>query len=327
MKSKVLELLKHSDDYISGQRICEQLGVSRTAVWKVMNRLREEGYVIDSVNNKGYKLLSCPDLLSEDLISSSLHERQTDFIRKVVYLPDVDSTNTYAKSAAEHGLPDRTLVTADRQTSGKGRRGRSFSSPGGVGIFMTLLLKPDIPPLKASMLTLPAGMAVCQALREITGIPAMIKWPNDIVINGKKICGILTEMSAEMDSINHIVIGIGINVNNPEFPEAIRQVATSALLETGKPFRRSEIIAGVMAWFEKYYNTFLQTSDLSLLKEEYNSLMINTNRKVLVIRPDEQYEAIARSIDDDGELIIERDGVRAKVLSGEVSVRGVYGYV
>ena len=192
---------------------------------------------------------------------------------------------------------------------------------------MTLLLKPDIPPLKASMLTLPAGMAVCQALREITGIPAMIKWPNDIVINGKKICGILTEMSAEMDSINHIVIGIGINVNNPEFPEDIRQVATSALLETGKPFRRSEIIAGVMAWFEKYYNTFLQTSDLSLLKEEYNSLMINTNRKVLVIRPDEQYEAIARSIDDDGELIIERDGVRAKVLSGEVSVRGVYGYV
>ena len=134
-------------------------------------------------------------------------------------------------------------------------------------------------------------------------------------------------MSAEMDSINHIVIGIGINVNNPEFPEDIRQVATSALLETGKPFRRSEIIAGVMAWFEKYYNTFLQTSDLSLLKEEYNSLMINTNRKVLVIRPDEQYEAIARSIDDDGELIIERDGVRAKVLSGEVSVRGVYGYV
>ena len=115
--------------------------------------------------------------------------------------------------------------------------------------------------------------------------------------------------------------------NNPEFPEDIRQVATSALLETGKPFRRSEIIAGVMAWFEKYYNTFLQTSDLSLLKEEYNSLMINTNRKVLVIRPDEQYEAIARSIDDDGELIIERDGVRAKVLSGEVSVRGVYGYV
>ena len=159
MKSKVLELLKHSDDYISGQKICEQLGVSRTAVWKVMNRLREEGYVIDSVNNKGYKLLSCPDLLSEDLISSSLHERQTDFIRKVVYLPDVDSTNTYAKSAAEHGLPDRTLVTADRQTSGKGRRGRSFSSPGGVGIFMTLLLKPDIPPLKASMLTLPAAVS------------------------------------------------------------------------------------------------------------------------------------------------------------------------
>ena len=328
MKSKVLELLKHSDDYISGQRICEQLGVSRTAVWKVMNRLREEGYVIDSVNNKGYKLLSCPDLLSEDLISSSLHERQTDFIQKVVYLPDVDSTNTYAKSAAEHGLPDRTLVTADRQTSGKGRRGRSFSSPGGVGIFMTLLLKPDIPPLKASMLTLPAGMAVCQALREITGIPAMIKWPNDIVVNGKKVCGILTEMSTEEDAIRYVVVGIGINANTTDFPEEIRATATSLALELGHPVCRAAVINGVMCAFEEYYGRYRETLDMSLLKELYNQKLVNAEREVKVLAPGGDYTGISHGINDAGELIVELpDGSIREINSGEVSVRGIYGYV
>lgn len=327
MKSKILELLKTTENYISGQTLCEILGVSRTAVWKVINQLKAEGYVIDSVNNKGYKILSSPDILSESEISSALSVRHADFINKIVYLDEVDSTNTRAKADAESGAPGWTLVTADRQTKGKGRRGRGFDSPNGVGIFMTLVLKPDFPPIKASMLTLIAGMAVCRGIRETTGIQAMIKWPNDIVADGKKLCGILTEMSAEMDYINHIVVGIGINVNNREFPNEIKDMATSLFLQTGKIFSRSEIIAAVMSHFKTCYDIFLQTADLSRLKEEYNSLMINTNRKVLVIRGDERYEAVARSIDDDGELIVERDGIPERVLSGEVSVRGVYGYV
>lgn len=327
MKSKILELLKTTDDYISGQRLCETFGVSRTAVWKVIKQLKDEGYVIDSVNNKGYKILSSPDILSESEIKSALSLTDTTILNRIIYLDEVDSTNTRAKLEADTGAPGWTLVTADRQISGKGRRGRSFDSPAGVGIFMTLILKPDFPPVKASMLTLISGLAVCKGLREVTGIPAMIKWPNDIVINGKKICGILTEMSSEMEYINYVVVGIGINVNNDKFPQDIADVATSVRLETGKVFRRSDIIASVIKHLKKYYDIFLRTEDLSLLKEEYNSLMINTGKRVLVIRGDENYEAVAKSIDNDGELIIERDGQVMKVMSGEVSVRGVYGYV
>lgn len=327
MKAKILELLKNTDDYISGQRLCEILGVSRTAVWKIINQLKDEGYVIDSINNKGYKILSSPDILSESEIKSSLSLAGSDVLNKIIYLDEVDSTNTHAKLEAEKGAPDWTLVTAGRQTGGKGRRGRSFASPEGVGIFMTLILKPEFLPTKASMLTLISGMAVCQGIREITNLKAMIKWPNDIVVNGRKICGILTEMSSEMEAINYIVTGIGINVNNAEFPPDIADKATSVKLETQKAFRRSDIIACVIKHLKSYYDTFLKTTDLSLLKEEYNSLMVNTGKKVFVVQGSDSYEAVAKSIDNDGELIIERDGRTDRVMSGEVSVRGVYGYV
>jgi BirA family biotin operon repressor/biotin-[acetyl-CoA-carboxylase] ligase len=327
MKAKILELLKSTDAYISGQELCERFGVSRTAVWKVICQLREEGYVIDSVNRKGYKIISCPDILSEEEILSSLALHEADHVKHLIYLPEVDSTNTRAKLEAEHGAPDWTLVVADRQISGKGRRGRSFDSPGGVGIFMTLLLKPDFSPNKASMLTLLSGMAVCEGLKESTGLETMIKWPNDLVVNGKKVCGILTEMSAEIECINYVIIGIGINVNNTDFPPEIANVATSVQLETGKQARRSDLIACVVRHLKRYYDIFQKTGDLSLLKDEYNRHMINKDRKILVVRGDESFEAVAKSIDDDGELIIERDGKLSKVISGEVSVRGVYGYV
>jgi len=192
---------------------------------------------------------------------------------------------------------------------------------------MTLILKPEFLPTKASMLTLISGMAVCQGIREKTNLKAMIKWPNDIVVNGKKICGILTEMSSEMEAINYIITGIGINVNNEKFPSDIADKATSIKLETQKTFRRSDIIASVIKHFRNYYDTFLKTVDLSLLKEEYNSLMINTGKKVFVVQGNKSYEAVAKSIDNDGELIIEKDGQISRVISGEVSVRGVYGYV
>lgn len=327
MKTKILELLKNTEEYISGQKLCEIFGVSRTAIWKVINQLKAEGYVIDSVNNKGYKILSCPDILSESEIKSSLSVAGTNVVNKIIYLDEVDSTNTRAKLEADKGAPDWSLVAADRQISGKGRRGRSFDSPAGVGIFMTLILKPDFAPSKASMLTLISGMAVCRGLQEMTGLDTMIKWPNDIVRNGRKICGILTEMSSEMECINYVVVGIGININNTKFPEDIADVATSVKLETGRTHRRSDIIACVLKHLKKYYDIFLQTEDLSLLKDEYNSLMINAGKKVLVVQGAESWEAVAKSIDDDGELIIEKNGQTSRVMSGEVSVRGVYGYV
>jgi|MGYP000050647664 BirA family biotin operon repressor/biotin-[acetyl-CoA-carboxylase] ligase len=192
---------------------------------------------------------------------------------------------------------------------------------------MTLVLKPDFAPDRASMLTLIAALAVSKAISEKTGQEAEIKWPNDIVMNGKKVCGILTEMSAQLDYINHVVIGIGINVQNESFPKEIEQVATSILMETGQHVNRAELIEAVLEQFERYYEIFLETEDLSGLVKEYNAHLINMQKQVRVLDPKEPYEAKAMGITPHGELIVDTWEGRKLVSSGEVSVRGVYGYV
>ncbi len=322
MKTEILSKLKNSDGYVSGQELCESLQVSRTAVWKVINQLREEGYIIEALNNKGYRIVATPDILSKSEIESSI---SPDY--DIIYLDEVDSTNNYAKLVAERGAKNQTLVVSDTQTAGKGRRGRNFISPKGVSIFMTLLLRPEILPQKASQITIVAAMAVRDGIMKSTGMDCNIKWPNDIICGGKKLCGILTEMSCEMQSVNYVVVGIGINVNNTVFPEDIEKVATSIKLETGVDTQRSVLIASVMEAFDKYYTLFLKTGDLSLIKGKYNEHLINAGKTVNVISTNGSYEAIAIEMDDDGELIVKKDGVLTKVLSGEVSVRGVYGYV
>ncbi len=322
MKTEILSKLKNSDGYVSGQELCESLQVSRTAVWKVINQLREEGYIIEALNNKGYRIVATPDILSKSEIESSI---SPDY--DIIYLDEVDSTNNYAKLVAERGAKNQTLVVSDTQTAGKGRRGRNFISPNGVSIFMTLLLRPEILPQKASQITIVAAMAVRDGIMKSTGMDCNIKWPNDIICGGKKLCGILTEMSCEMQSVNYVVVGIGINVNNTVFPEDIEKVATSIKLETGVDTQRSGLIASVMEAFDKYYTLFLKTGDLSLIKAKYNEHLINAGKTVNVISTNESYEAIAIEMDDEGELIVKKDGVLTKVLSGEVSVRGVYGYV
>ena len=236
--------------------------------------------------------------------------------------------NTKAQELAEKGYPSGTLVVADKQESGKGRRGRSWVSPSGTGIFMTLMIKPDINPNNASMLTLVAALAVAKAITSVTGEEALIKWPNDIVINGKKVCGILTEMNAQFDYINHIVVGIGINVHNESFPEEISQMASSLMIEAGgKRFHRAQIIADTMSYFEQYYDTFLKTQDLSALVREYDELLVNRNKSVRVLDPKEPFDGKAMGITPKGELIVDTWESRKLVSSGEVSVRGIYGYV
>lgn len=326
MKEEILRLLRGADGYISGQELCNRFGVSRTAVWKAINQLKEAGYEIEAQQNKGYRLKAAPDLMTEAEIKSLMH---TDWVAKeVLYFDTIDSTNTKAQELAEKGYPSGTLVVADKQESGKGRRGRSWVSPSGTGIFMTLMIKPDINPNNASMLTLVAALAVAKAITSVTGEEAMIKWPNDIVVNGKKVCGILTEMNAQFDYINHIVVGIGINVHNESFPEEISQMASSLMIEaSGKRFHRAQIIAETMSYFEQYYDTFLQTQDLSALVREYDELLVNMNKAVRVLDPKEPFDGKAMGITPKGELIVDTWESRKLVSSGEVSVRGIYGYV
>lgn len=326
MKEEILRLLRSTDGYISGQELCNRFGVSRTAVWKAINQLKEAGYEIEAQQNKGYRLMAAPDLMTEAEIKSLMH---TEWVAKeVLYFDTIDSTNTKAQELAEKGYPSGTLVVADKQESGKGRRGRSWVSPSGTGIFMTLMIKPDINPNNASMLTLVAALAVAKAITSVTGEEAMIKWPNDIVVNSKKVCGILTEMNAQFDYINHIVVGIGINVHNESFPEEISQMASSLMIEAGgKRFHRAQIIAETMSYFEQYYDTFLKTQDLSALVREYDELLVNRNKSVRVLDPKEPFDGKAMGITPKGELIVDTWESRKLVSSGEVSVRGIYGYV
>ncbi|MDD6353644.1 MAG: biotin--[acetyl-CoA-carboxylase] ligase [Lachnospiraceae bacterium] len=326
MKEEILRLLRSADGYISGQELCNRFGVSRTAVWKAINQLKEAGYEIEAQQNKGYRLMAAPDLMTEAEIKSLMH---TEWVAKeVLYFDTIDSTNTKAQELAEKGYPSGTLVVADKQESGKGRRGRSWVSPSGTGIFMTLMIKPDINPNNASMLTLVAALAVAKAITSVTGEEALIKWPNDIVVNSKKVCGILTEMNAQFDYINHIVVGIGINVHNESFPEEISQMASSLMIEAGgKRFHRAQIIAETMSYFEQYYDTFLKTQDLSALVREYDELLVNRNKSVRVLDPKEPFDGKAMGITPKGELIVDTWESRKLVSSGEVSVRGIYGYV
>ncbi|MGI6095107.1 MAG: biotin--[acetyl-CoA-carboxylase] ligase [Lachnospiraceae bacterium] len=324
MKSKILKILRETEGYVSGQDLCVQLGVSRTAVWKAIKQLKEQGYLIEAVQNKGYHMVESPDVLSTGEIESRL---QTGWLgHPVRYTKEVDSTNNWAKKEAEAGSAQGLVTVTDRQTQGKGRRGRQWKTEEGSNIMMSLLLRPAFLPEKASMLTIVMGLSVAQAIREVTELPVQIKWPNDVIVSGKKLCGILTEMSTQMTCIDYVVIGVGINVNQTEFPEEL-QDATSLVIESGHPFKRAPLIASVLACFEKNYEIFCKTEDLTGLLEEYNRLLINKDRTVRVLEPQNEYTAVSHGINAHGELLVEReDGRKEAIFAGEVSVRGVYGY-
>ncbi len=325
MKEAILTLLRENKGFVSGQELSEHFGVSRTSVWKYIRQLEEQGYEIEAVRNRGYRLCSEPDVLTEERVRRFLDTAWAG--NRILVYDSIDSTNNEAKRQAENRAAQGLLVIGEEQTAGRGRRGRVWESAKGEGIFMSLLLKPNINPGCASMLTLVMGLAIRDALEEVCGLDAKIKWPNDIICSGKKICGILTEMSAQIDYINHIVIGIGINVHHTHFPQEVEAVATSIALECGKSISRAQLVASCLRRFERYYEIFVETEDLSALREQYNQQLINCGRGVRVLDYKEEYTGIAQGINAQGELLVQTaDGVR-QVGAGEVSVRGVYGYV
>ena len=325
-KQALLQRLRDSREYISGQELCEAFGVSRTAVWKRIKQLQEDGYVIEAVPNKGYRIRQTPNAVTAEEILSRI---QTGWIaRDVRYFPVIDSTNTAARRLGEENAPEGILVIADEQTAGKGRRGRSWATPPGTDIAMSVLLRPQLPPDRISMVTLVMGLAVTEAVRSLYGLEAGIKWPNDVVIGGKKLTGILTEMSAELQMVHYIVIGTGINTNSVSFPEELADKATSLRLELGHEICRAELVAAVMKSFEEAYELFLRGQDLSLLMERYNALLLNCGRGVRVLETGHEYTGTARGIDRLGQLLVECGGGEIrKVYAGEVSVRGIYGYL
>lgn len=340
IKEEILKVLRESEDYVSGQELCEKFGVSRTAVWKAVTKLKEEGYEIDSISNRGYLLKTLADVVTEAEIGSRLTTKVMG--KHCVCFGDVDSTNIQAKKLAEEGAPHGTLVCAESQSEGRGRRGKTWISPRGNAVYMSLLLRPRIRPEHASVLTLVMGMAAARACNELLrraeeeaagnsseqARPRVgVKWPNDLVLDGRKTAGMLTEMSAEIDCIHYVIIGVGINVNEKDFPEELPQ-ATSLRQEAGKRLMRAELIALCMEYFEKYYCEFEKTEDLRTLKDDYEELLVNKGRQVRVLEPGNEHVGTALGINEQGELLVElADGRTEKVYAGEVSVRGIYGYV
>ncbi len=273
---------------------------------------------------ESYEEIVTGSIYNETTIADQIHTKWAG--KTVHFARETDSTNLWIKRLAKEGAPEGTLALAEFQSAGRGRLGRSWEVPEGTSVMMSILLRPKFEPQYAPTLTLVMGMAVAKAVKKL-GFDVSIKWPNDVVVSHKKICGILTEMGVRDGKIDYAVIGVGINVNIREFPEEMADKATSLYLESGKEFDRSQIPGLVMEAFEEYYEKFAATCDLSGLKEEYESILANYNQPVRVLAK-EPYEGVARGITDGGELLVEKtDGTIVAVSAGEVSVRGLYSYV
>jgi len=325
MKDELLKIFKENlGQYVSGEKISKEFGVTRTSIWKLVNELRDEGFIIESHSRKGYRLVSIPDLINPEEIRKNL---KTTFIgRNIIFLKSVDSTNAYAKEMGKEGMQE-AVVLAEEQTRGRGRLGRMWHSPKGSGIWMSILLRPDFSPEYASQITQLTGLAVSESIRNIAGIDAFIKWPNDIIINQKKVSGILTEMVAEMDKIDYLVIGIGINVNTEYFPEDIIKIATSLKKEAGIKIDRNLLVAEILNRFEKYYMEFLKEKSLGFVIDKLKELSCTIGERIIITKMEEVLEAMAVDLDIYGNLIIRRDdGMEERIASGEVSVRGILGY-
>jgi len=314
----LLSLLAGSDEYISGEDISRRLGVSRTAVWKYVEDLRRVGYVIEAIPRRGYRLVARPDKLLPTEIRAGL---VTVKLGQVVhYFSRVNSTNDVARELARQGADEGTLVVAEEQTDGRGRRGRSWVSPPGTDIFASLILRPNLLPARAPLLTLTTAVAGAEAIRGLTGLPAAIKWPNDLLINGRKVAGILTEMSAEIDTIFYVIVGIGINVNTVSFPADIGGIATSLALESGQPFSRRRLLQLFLQQLERWYHTLLDRREEVL--QRWRELSLTLGREVTVYSPNFTVYGRALNIDQEGALLLETDlGEQVRILSGDVSLR------
>lgn len=319
-KDRLLSHLKREKgNWVSGEYLSGKMGISRSAVWKQVSRLREAGYGIQSSPKKGYLLAELPEVLLPAEIDETLGTRV--FGRKeIIYSSEIDSTNMRARSLALQGAPEGTLVVAEKQTMGRGRLGRSWFSPFQTGIYASLILRPRLVPNEAPKITLLAGVSAAETLLAVASLDAGIKWPNDILVHGKKIAGILTETSMEMDAIQHVVVGLGLNVNQRSFPGHLKGSATSLFMETGRPFERVVLLREFLRQFERCYDTFSRVG-FEPIRKRWRELAVLLGKEVTVRMMDRTFEGRAMELDRDGALIVkDRDGQSQRIYSGDIRI-------
>jgi BirA family biotin operon repressor/biotin-[acetyl-CoA-carboxylase] ligase len=323
MEKEVLRLLRDkAGQYLSGQAMSRELGVSRASVWKAVQSLRGKGFHIASSVNRGYKLESGPEHIEGLDIEVGLSTRIIG--TSVFSFDSLPSTIDKAVALAQEGAPEGTVVVAEAQTGGRGRLGRTWSSPAGVGIWSSIILRPSIPPREAPKLTLLIAVGVAKTLNERYRLNARIKWPNDVIVNGKKICGVLTELLAEQDAVRYIIASFGLNVNQTRsgFPDEVARIATSMRIEAGRKLDRPRVFKDILMELDTQYVHFIPPGRGSAsILEQWRELSCTLGKHVKVQLRDESIEGIARDIDDDGSLIIElADGGLLSVAYGDVTI-------
>ncbi len=312
MNDKIFGLLK-KDTFVSGEILAKNLGISRTAIWKQIKSLKDVGYEIESVKNKGYRLISKPDVPLPEEIKYGLETKVigTD----IVYFRKINSTNLYCKNIAKENASEGTVVVADIQEKGRGRKSRVWSSPEG-GLWFSVLLKPDIPPQNAMILTMATSVSLVEAIEENTGLNPVIKWPNDLLMGSKKICGILTELDAEMDKINYAIVGVGINVNN-SLSNDLQNIATTLKKESNIKISRVELLKDIIKNIDRNYN-YVKSLDFDKIRQLWFLHADIIGKKVKVTREKDVVVGRVSDVDETGCLILDTKEGLEKIITGDV---------
>jgi len=322
LDEKILNVLRHSkDSYVSGEELCKIADISRAAIWKHIEKLRLEGYEIEALPHLGYKLVAIPDSLIPSEVKWKLKTKVLG--RSVISYKKVDSTNIIAYELAEKGMKEGAIILADEQVKGKGRHGRHWSSPSKGGIYMSCILRPSIAPNEISRITLLAAVAVAQAIRDISSLEVTIKWPNDIMMDGRKLCGILTQMKAEQDSVDFVVLGVGINVNAAikNLPKGASSIKEELHRRGGKTtLSRVDLTKRVLERLEEYYN-IMKSEGFGPIIDMWKDLSAMIGARVKVTLPGKAFEGVAHDINPDGALIVRTEsGLLERVSSGDVAM-------
>ncbi len=317
---QILVWLRGADGGVSGAELARRLGCSRAAVWKHVTALRRAGYAIAATRAAGYRVTAVPDRLGP----AELVPRLRGTWRRIEWREAIDSTQRLARELARSGAPEGTTVVAERQTAGRGRLGRTWHSPAGVNLYCTVILRPAVAPTAVPQLALVAGLAVADAVREVAALAPALKWPNDVVLGGRKVAGILTELEAELERVHFVLAGIGVNVNLEVFPPELAERATSLRLERGRPVDRAAVAAGLLAALEERYRRFL-AGGFAAMRSEWESCSALTGKEVRVTTPEGAVAGRVLGVDDDGALRLSGPRGEVRVVAGEVRVPGGYG--